>query len=268
MKPHRCLTFIALTLSVFFALGPGGRSLGNPEEIFRKRAEDFFKSHDVDEDGYLQGEEIPGDMRNILNQAMASPDTRLNFRQFLQYRETAYEAQVVSFFKNRDRNEDGFLQKHEMPLLLMKSLAKYSHGKERVTFQEFLRFSRDRDFPPPRPPKAEPPKTMGTTTEPPPRSIGIDQSDLDARPIVYRPGKLPKGLPEWFDRLDADQDGQVALFEWRKAGKRVDEFAAWDRNDDGLVTVEEILHKQKADARAPRPKKGPPATAQKETADK
>jgi len=65
--------------------------------------------------------------------------------------------------------------------------------------------------------------------------------DEDARPPVYRAGKLPKGLPPWFEELDTDKDGQVALYEWRKGGLRLEGFASIDRNDDGFVTIEEVI---------------------------
>lgn len=63
----------------------------------------------------------------------------------------------------------------------------------------------------------------------------------EKRPIMYRAGKLPANLPPWFAKLDRDNDGQVSLFEWRKAGKNLKDFAAVDRNADGLVTAEETL---------------------------
>ena len=34
----------------------------------------------------------------------------------------------------------------------------------------------------------------------------------------------PKDLPEWFDKDDVNKDGQVALHEWRRAGKDLAEF--------------------------------------------
>jgi Ca2+-binding EF-hand superfamily protein len=69
----------------------------------------------------------------------------------------------------------------------------------------------------------------------------IQIEDEDARPNVYRAGKLPRGLPSWFESLDFDKDGQIGLYEWRRAGKALNEFGALDRNDDGLITPEEAL---------------------------
>jgi Ca2+-binding EF-hand superfamily protein len=234
----------ALMLGADVVLGQGAAG-GFSEEAFRKHAENFFKNRDQDQDGVLQGDEIPRDIRRILAQARARADTRINLPQFLKYRAAAYLLQVAASFKRRDRNEDGFLQKHEMPSSLMKQLAQYSRG-DRVNLQEFLQFSGDHDFPsPPPPPKAT---DMAQRAEPSaPLLIQIDQTGQDRRPTVYRPGKLPKGLPDWFEALDTDQDGQIALFEWHTAGKSLDAFPSWDRNDDGVVTIQEILHKLKED---------------------
>jgi hypothetical protein len=66
--------------------------------------------------------------------------------------------------------------------------------------------------------------------------------DWDVRPIVHRAGKLPTAvLPPWFQKLDIDKDGQVALWEWHKAGKSLYEFKQWDRDDDGFITPEEAM---------------------------
>src|SRR5262249_11104436 len=145
------------------------------------------------------------------------------------------------------------LQKHEMPILLLKNLAKYSREKDRVNFQEFLQFSRDRDFP--SPPVPEAPKNMETTPRPGPAPpIQIEQPDLEARPIVYRAGNLPRGSPDSLKRLALDEAGQISLYEGRKAGKPLNEFALWDRNDDGLITFEEVL--QKLDEALQKPREG------------
>src|SRR5262249_50461609 len=50
-----------------------------------------------------------------------------------------------------------------------------------------------------------------------------------------------EGLPKWFVEIDTNKDGQVALYEWRQAGKPMDEFKLWDRNDDGFITIEEAM---------------------------
>lgn len=63
----------------------------------------------------------------------------------------------------------------------------------------------------------------------------------DERPSVLRYGKLPKGLPTWFVDWDTDQDGQIGLYEWRKAGKSVDEFLKIDLNEDGFIEADEWL---------------------------
>jgi Ca2+-binding EF-hand superfamily protein len=225
------------------------------EEVYRKRGEEAFHAHDVDKDGYLMGQEIPQDIRMVLSQANASPDTRLNLQQFLKYREAAYLVQVTILFKNHDRNDDGFLEKHEMPLSLLKRLPKYNSGRDRVNFKDFLQYSRDRDFPALSPQRGGP--AQGTAPGmPAPMTRIVDDSELDSRPTVYRANKLPKGLPEWFERLDADKDGQISLVEWRKAGMPLTDFAKWDRNDDGLLTYDEVLDKLKAD-RQPRAKRSP-----------
>jgi hypothetical protein len=67
-------------------------------------------------------------------------------------------------------------------------------------------------------------------------------ADLDDRPLAFRAGKLPDGLPTWFYELDYDGDGQVGLYEWRRSGKSIAEFQAMDRNDDGLLTAEEVIY--------------------------
>jgi hypothetical protein len=63
----------------------------------------------------------------------------------------------------------------------------------------------------------------------------------EERPVAMRYGKLPKGLPDWYNEDDTDKDGQVSLYEWRKAGKDVKEFLAMDLNGDNLVTADEYL---------------------------
>ena len=55
--------------------------------------------------------------------------------------------------------------------------------------------------------------------------------------------RLPKGLPDWFTRNDADGDGQIAMSEFAAAwdDAKAGEFAGWDRDGDGLITPKEAL---------------------------
>jgi len=59
--------------------------------------------------------------------------------------------------------------------------------------------------------------------------------------VVYHHGSLPSRLPNWFVELDSDCDGQVALYEWKQSGRPLEEFRKLDLNQDGFVTVEELL---------------------------
>ena len=70
----------------------------------------------------------------------------------------------------------------------------------------------------------------------------LEKVEKEERPIVYRAGKLPKELPPWFVELDTDKDAQIGIYEWKKSGRTLDEFDSMDRNGDGFLTVEEVLH--------------------------
>ena len=55
--------------------------------------------------------------------------------------------------------------------------------------------------------------------------------------------RLPKGLPEWFVRKDANGDGQVSMSEFSSSwtsGKR-QEFNTSDKNRDGFIVPGECL---------------------------
>jgi Ca2+-binding EF-hand superfamily protein len=63
----------------------------------------------------------------------------------------------------------------------------------------------------------------------------------------YRPKsateRLPKGLPDWFARNDADGDGQISMAEFAVSwtDDKVEEFAEHDANGDGVITPREVL---------------------------
>jgi Ca2+-binding EF-hand superfamily protein len=138
-------------------------------------------------------------------------------------------------FKRRDVNGDGFLNKDEMPDALKSELSKWDKNNDNlISLEEFRDYFIARLL-----------GLRGDNDKAPanPLVIIIDDDELDKRPTVIRAGKLPKELPPWFGQLDSDGDGQVALWEWRKGNKKLEEFYEWDRNDDGFITAEEVLHK-------------------------
>lgn len=63
----------------------------------------------------------------------------------------------------------------------------------------------------------------------------------EARGPDGKPGKPGAKLPDWFAALDENKDGQVALYEWRKAGRPLAAYSEMDLNGDGLLTRDEYL---------------------------
>jgi hypothetical protein len=53
--------------------------------------------------------------------------------------------------------------------------------------------------------------------------------------------RLPKGLPDWFLRGDADGDGQVSMSEYTSTWTEqlAAEFLKYDANGDGIITPAE-----------------------------
>jgi hypothetical protein len=147
----------------------------------------------------------------------------------------AVTRKALSEFNLLDRNGDGFLNQDEMPDDLKAELTKWDTNRDNLISAEEYKFFY----------AARAQSRRGGGNQPITPTIVIEEEDLDARPVVLRAGKLPfKDLPAWFGPLDIDRDGQVALYEWYQAGKDIDEFVAWDRNNDGYITPEEALYKQ------------------------
>ena len=135
-------------------------------------------------------------------------------------------------FKKRDINGDGKLIPEEMNDRLRGNMSRWdTNGDRLIDFNEFKEYVANRN--------------QGNEQSNTAAAIIIEDEDLDRKPVVFRVGgKTPGGLPSWFKELDTDVDGQVALYEWRRASKSMDEFTNWDLNGDGFITPEEAIRQQ------------------------
>jgi Ca2+-binding EF-hand superfamily protein len=148
-------------------------------------------------------------------------------------------------FQRMDLNHDNFLTPDEVPPALQEELFKYDFDNDgKISPEEYLAYFQE---------KAKGGQGRGSMEKAP-----EEEDDGTKRPVVYRAGKLPKELPAWFAQLDKDGDGQISLYEWRIGGRPLEEFARLDRNDDGYLTAEEVLHFEKL-AKG-KSKGGPPGT--------
>jgi Ca2+-binding EF-hand superfamily protein len=145
-------------------------------------------------------------------------------------------------FRRADTNGDGLLQVNEMSERLRPVWEKFDTNRDgAIDLNEFKSYMRSvfqensSNTPAAQPPAAQP---QGPLV---PDSGSASAEDDDRRPTVYRAGKLPKDIPAWFEQLDTDKDGQVGLYEWVNADRSIDEFRAMDRNEDGFLTIDEVM---------------------------
>ncbi len=216
----------------FQAGGPGGGTGGGG------RGGGFDPSQMTDEQlsGYMRRYDTDGDGRISRTEAMASGSDQMK-EQFDQY----------------DANRDGYWDVTEYRV--------YNVSRFQQRMQQ-----RDQGQPMPFQPQPGQPSPFQPPPIPGPQQPG---SDEPARPEVYRFGKLPKGAPAWMlaptrdnaAGLDADRDGQIGLYEWRRGGRKIADFVEMDLNADGYLTYlewktynERLAEKQKAeDPDAPAP---------------
>jgi Ca2+-binding EF-hand superfamily protein len=150
-------------------------------------------------------------------------------------------------FRRLDTNGDGYLNNDEMPEALRSEREKWDTDHNGlIDLNEFKAYiqARMQQSQPDRGDRSDPSGLTGPTSSPG-SSTPASPAQEERKPVVYRPGRLPKELPSWFIQLDTDQDAQIGLYEWKVSGRPLEEFQRMDRNQDGFLTVEEVLHYEK-----------------------
>jgi hypothetical protein len=158
-------------------------------------------------------------------------------------------AMAESSFQALDQNRDGLLNSDEMPEELRVERDKWDTNKDgfidlaeyKVYFQARVQqWMADRNTNP----------NPGGGFDPNANGLPPTQTEEeDAKPVVYRAGNLPQGIPPWFAQLDTDQDGQIGLYEWKTSGRSIQEFEQMDRNGDGFLTIDEVMRYEAAQAK-------------------
>ena len=158
------------------------------------------------------------------------------------------ERDVEGYFERYDRDKDGRLSQEEgqQSSGLRDAFEKYDRNRDRsIDMGEWKAYmaekyggdGNDRDDR-----GRDSGRDRGRDDRGRDRDRGRDDKKADApRAIAIRFGKLPEGLPSWFTELDTDQDGQVGLYEWREAGKDMNEFVTMDLDRDCLLAPAEML---------------------------
>ncbi|MBN9123062.1 MAG: hypothetical protein J0I06_28640, partial [Planctomycetes bacterium] len=129
-------------------------------------------------------------------------------------------------FRVLDKNGDGELEPEELTAPLKDERARTdADGNGRINKEEYRAYFR---------------KKVAVRAEAVLAKSGESGRGPDGRPGA-KGGKSGSGLPNWFTALDADRDGQVSLYEWRKVERPLAAYQEMDLNGDGLLTRDEYL---------------------------
>jgi Ca2+-binding EF-hand superfamily protein len=237
--------------------GPGGRGGfmammgGNPDELFNQfsKGKDVIRRDDLDPFQQMFFDRATRQM-NISNGQITREQFKEVFSQMQNRMQNGggggppspeqTDRLAEQRFRFYDKNNDGLLSPDEMPEALRNEREKWDTNKDGfIDLNEFKAYFRSR---------FEQRGNGGDTIvfnnqdQSSIMQLPVQEQETDVkRPVVFRAGHLPPGLPDWFTKLDIDNDGQIGLYEWVKGGKPINEFREMDYNDDGFLTAEEVL---------------------------
>ncbi len=148
-----------------------------------------------------------------------------------------------AMLRQYDKNKNNVLEKDEWSQMRSTWHEADANRDGVITLEELAarmaNFSRSRSGPS-SPPSSPPSGTMVAAA---PSGGGASTPRKSIR-FLSPQERLPSGLPDWFVRKDADEDGQVSMAEYARGGwsnALAEEFAKYDLNGDGIVTPEECL---------------------------
>jgi Ca2+-binding EF-hand superfamily protein len=150
-------------------------------------------------------------------------------------------------FRALDKNGDGRLDYNEMPPDLQAELSKWdTNNNGTIELDEYKRYyaakrqQRTADLS-----EMRASYGAGAPVVTPAMSRTAPGKAEPQKPLVYTKNNLPKEMPSWFRQL-ADDDAQIAFYQWKAAGRSLNEFRQYDLNNDGFITVPEVLAYQAA----------------------
>jgi hypothetical protein len=129
--------------------------------------------------------------------------------------EVSDRSPLKASFKESDLNRDGYIDMTEYKAYIA---ARFGEGSEAGSYGSYAGGNYGREN---RDPRGDRPQEQPV--------------------IAIRYGKLPTGLPSWWDTLDGDKDGQIGLYEWRQDGRDIKEFQKMDLDSDGVLAPQEWI---------------------------
>jgi hypothetical protein len=153
------------------------------------------------------------------------------------------EEYADSLIRQNDTNGDGKLQEDEWAELRNETRAADTNGDRVITREELI--ERLGDFGGER--RGSDEQARGRDAES--AAGGRPGRGTNRKALRFRTPleRLPKGLPDWFARNDANGDGQVQMSEYASTwtDSKAAEFRRIDRDGDGIITPSECLKADK-----------------------